>query len=74
MASLGTNISSRWRAGGFRTQAEAAWETLNACIDRACLVLAYVLAELTEVQISHELSWERTAQDLVWEVIYNRDP
>jgi hypothetical protein len=28
---------------------------------------------LTEVQISHELSWERTAQDLVWEVIYNRD-
>lgn len=28
---------------------------------------------LTEVQISHELSWERTAQDLVWEVIYNRN-
>lgn len=27
---------------------------------------------LTEVQISHGLSWERTAQDLVWEVIYNR--
>ncbi|MGD0788156.1 MAG: RyR domain-containing protein [Terracidiphilus sp.] len=26
---------------------------------------------LTEVQISHGLSWERTAQDLVWEVIYN---
>ncbi len=28
---------------------------------------------LTEVQISHGLSWERTAQDLVWEVIYNRN-
>ena len=28
---------------------------------------------LTEVQISHEISWERTAQDLVWEVIYNRN-
>jgi hypothetical protein len=28
---------------------------------------------LTEVQISHQLSWERTAQDLVWEVIYNRN-
>jgi len=28
---------------------------------------------LTEVQISHPLSWERTAQDLVWEVIYNRN-
>jgi hypothetical protein len=25
------------------------------------------------VQISRELSWERTAQDLAWEVIYNRD-
>ncbi|MGA7343336.1 MAG: RyR domain-containing protein, partial [Terracidiphilus sp.] len=28
---------------------------------------------LTEVQVSHGLSWERTAQDLVWEVIYNRN-
>ena len=26
---------------------------------------------LTEVQISREISWERTAQDLAWEVIYN---
>jgi hypothetical protein len=26
----------------------------------------------TQVQISHELSWERTAQDLVWELTYNR--
>jgi hypothetical protein len=29
---------------------------------------------LTEVNISHGLSWERTAQDLVWEVIYSRNP
>src|SRR5205807_2484167 len=26
---------------------------------------------LMEVQISRELSWERTAQDLVWELMYN---
>ena len=25
----------------------------------------------TEVQISRELSWERTAQDLAWELVYN---
>lgn len=28
---------------------------------------------LSEVQISRGISWERTAQDLVWEVLYNRD-
>ena len=26
---------------------------------------------LSEVQISRELSWERTAQDLAWEIVYN---
>lgn len=25
----------------------------------------------TEVQISRELSWERTAQDLAWELVHN---
>jgi hypothetical protein len=26
----------------------------------------------TEAQVSRELSWERTAQDLAWEILYNR--
>jgi len=40
--------------------------------DRLIAVMTVNDLRLTEVQISHGLSWERTAQDLVWEVIYNR--
>ena len=50
------------------------WDHLCAHhADRLMVVMTVNDLRLTEVQISHELSWERTAQDLVWEVIYNRD-
>jgi len=40
---------------------------------RLIAVMAVNDLRLTEAQISHGLSWERTAQDLVWEIIYNRN-
>lgn len=40
--------------------------------DRLIAVMTVNDLRLTEVQISRGLSWERTAQDLVWEIIYNR--
>src|ERR1035438_4332765 len=50
------------------------WDHLCAHhADKLIAVMTVNDLRLTEVQISHELSWERTAQDLVWEVIYNRD-
>jgi hypothetical protein len=39
--------------------------------DRLILVMAVNDLRRTAVQISRELSWERTAQDLLWELIYN---
>jgi len=50
------------------------WDHL--CLHHADKLIAVMTVNdlrLTEVQISRELSWERTAQDLAWEVIYNRD-
>jgi hypothetical protein len=41
--------------------------------ERLIVVMTVNDLRLAEVQISHRLSWERTAQDLVWEVIYNRN-
>jgi hypothetical protein len=50
------------------------WDHLSAHHpDRLIAVMTVNDLRLTEVQISRELSWERTAQDLAWEVIYNRD-
>jgi hypothetical protein len=50
------------------------WDHLCAHhADRLIAVMTVNDLRLTEVQISRELSWERTAQDLAWEVIYNRD-
>jgi hypothetical protein len=50
------------------------WEHLCAQhADRLIAVMTVNDLRRTEVQISRELSWERTAQDLAWEVIYNRD-
>jgi hypothetical protein len=50
------------------------WDHLSAHhADRLIALMAVNDLRLTEVQISRELSWERTAQDLAWEVIYNRD-
>jgi len=41
--------------------------------ERLIVVMTVNDLRLTEVQISRGLSWERTAQDLVWEVIYSRN-
>jgi hypothetical protein len=49
------------------------WDHLSAHhADRLIALMTVNDLRLTEVQISRELSWERTAQDLAWEVIYNR--
>jgi hypothetical protein len=39
--------------------------------DRLIVILSVKDLRLSEVQISSELSWERTAQDLAWELVYN---
>jgi hypothetical protein len=39
--------------------------------DRLIVVMSVNDLRLTEVQISRELSWERTAQDLAWELVHN---
>jgi hypothetical protein len=44
---------------------------LEACSDRLIVVLTITDLRRTEVRISRRLSWERTAQDLVWELSYN---
>lgn len=48
------------------------WEHLHAnSADRLIVLMTINDLRLTEVQISRELSWERTAQDLVWELVHN---
>ena len=48
------------------------WEHLRSnCADRLIVVMSVNDLRLTEVQISRELSWERTAQDLAWELVHN---
>jgi len=48
------------------------WERLQQDhADRLVVVTSVNNLRRTEVQISRELSWERTAQDLFWEVIHN---
>jgi hypothetical protein len=50
----------------------ALWERLHAShAERLVVVLTVDDLRLSEVQISRELSWERTAQDLAWELVYN---
>lgn len=39
--------------------------------ERLIVVMTVNDLRLTEVQISRELSWERTAQDIAWEIVYN---
>ena len=39
--------------------------------DRLIVVMFVNDLRLTEVQVSRELSWERTAQDLAWELVHN---
>lgn len=39
--------------------------------DRLIIILSVKDLRLSEVQVSSELSWERTAQDVAWELAYN---
>ena len=41
------------------------------CAERLIVVMGVNDLRRTEVQISRALSWERTAQDLVWELVHN---
>jgi hypothetical protein len=48
------------------------WEHLHReWADRLAVVISADDLRRTEVQISRELSWERTAQDLAWELVHN---
>jgi hypothetical protein len=48
------------------------WERLHReRADRIIAVMTTNDLRRTEVQISRELSWERTAQDLAWELVHN---
>ncbi len=50
----------------------ALWEKLyRDWSDRLILVATVDDLRLSEVQISRELSWERTAQDIFWELLHN---
>ena len=50
----------------------ALWEHLHhQHADRLIVVTTVNDLRLTEVQISRELSWERTAQDIFWELTHN---
>lgn len=48
------------------------WDALGAtCADRLIVLMTATDLRRTEVQVSRRLSWERTAQDLVWELRHN---
>jgi hypothetical protein len=48
------------------------WDALSdACGERLVVVMNVNDLRLTEVQISRQLSWERTAQDIYWELTNN---
>ena len=50
----------------------ALWEHLHKDFsDRLVVVATVDDLRLSEVQISRELSWERTAQDVFWELVHN---
>jgi hypothetical protein len=50
----------------------ALWEHLHQDFSERMIVVATVDdLRLSEVQISRELSWERTAQDVFWELVHN---
>lgn len=48
------------------------WEHLHReWADRLIVVMTVNDLRRTEVQVSRELSWERTSQDLAWELVHN---
>ena len=52
-------------------QGELWTELYEKWADRLIVILSVKDLRLSEVQISSELSWERTAQDVAWELVYN---
>jgi hypothetical protein len=57
-----------------RVAAGSLWERLvSTRADRLIVVIRIDDLRLTQAQISRDLSWERTAQDLMWELAYNRE-
>jgi hypothetical protein len=49
----------------------ALWQRLQVLADRVITVVHIDDLRLGEVDISRGLSWERTAQDLLWELVYS---
>jgi len=49
----------------------ALWDRLQPHAQRLVVVIEIDDLRTEDVRISRELSWERTAQDLVWELLYN---
>jgi hypothetical protein len=47
------------------------WAELLARPERVAVVIAVNDLRLAAVQVSRELSWERTAEDLLWELVHN---
>jgi RyR domain len=48
------------------------WQFLQKqCAEKLIVVMTVNDLRLTEVQISRQISWERTAQDLAWELVHN---
>lgn len=47
------------------------WEALAPMSDRLVVVVTADELRRSEVRISHTLSWERTAQDVLWELTFN---
>lgn len=46
-------------------------ELIKNHADRLIVITTACDLRMTNIQISHNLSWERTAQDVVWELTYN---
>jgi hypothetical protein len=49
----------------------ALWERLQPFTDRLIVVIHIDDLRLGAVHVTRELSWEQTAQDLLWELLYN---
>lgn len=49
----------------------ALWERLQPFADRLIVVIRIDDLRLGAVHVTRELSWEQTAQDLLWELLYN---
>lgn len=49
----------------------ALWERLQPLADRLIVVIRIDDLRLGAVHVTRELSWEQTAQDLLWELLYN---